>query len=134
MHNDPELQLDGPSNASRTIVLAHGAGGGMDSPFMNFFAKGLAGRGFQVARFEFPYMAAFTRTGKKRPPDRAPVLRATWLKVVTCLAVSAVPHGATPAQRSAQAVITAMASNGPSTMIGRASLLARVTRLRVRSE
>jgi len=85
VHIDPKLQLDGPSNASRTIVLAHGAGGGMDSPFMNFFAKGLAGREFQVARFEFPYMAAYRRTGEKKPPDRPDVLKATWERVVEML-------------------------------------------------
>jgi uncharacterized protein len=47
---------------------------------MNFFATGLAGRGFRVARFEFPYMVAKRRTGKAKPPDREPILRETWLK------------------------------------------------------
>ena len=74
--------LDGPKNAPWTIALAHGAGVGMNSPFMTAFASGLGNRGFRVARFEFPYMAAYSRTGKKRPPDREDVLRATWLKVV----------------------------------------------------
>jgi uncharacterized protein len=55
----------------------------MDTPFLQWFAKGLAGRGFRMARFEFPYMAGLRQTGKKRPPDREPVLRATWLQVVT---------------------------------------------------
>jgi predicted alpha/beta-hydrolase family hydrolase len=57
----------------------------MDTPFMAAFAGGLADHGFRVARFEFPYMAAFRRTGKKTPPDREPVLRQTWLKVVNAL-------------------------------------------------
>src|SRR6266566_4536148 len=93
MRSDPKLQLDGPSNASRTIVLAHGAGGGMDSPFMNFFAKGLAGREFQVARFEFPYMADHGRTGEKKPPDRPDVLKATWQRVVEMLGSKVVIGG-----------------------------------------
>jgi uncharacterized protein len=76
-----ELVFDGPTTARRTIALAHGAGAGMDSPFLAAMAKGLAERGFRVARFEFPYMAA-RRTGKKRPPDREPVLRDAWLWVV----------------------------------------------------
>jgi predicted alpha/beta-hydrolase family hydrolase len=38
-----------------------------------------------VARFEYPYMASPRRTGKKRPPDREPVLREIWLKVVELL-------------------------------------------------
>jgi uncharacterized protein len=82
MSSDPDLLIDGPKNAARTIALAHGAGASMDTPFMNFFAAGLADRRFRLARFEFPYMAAKRRTGKAKPPDREPVLRETWLKVV----------------------------------------------------
>jgi predicted alpha/beta-hydrolase family hydrolase len=62
--------------------LAHGAGAGMDTPFMDFFAKGLGECGFRVARFEFPYMASQRRAGKRKPPDRESVLRETWLNVV----------------------------------------------------
>jgi len=82
---DPELLFDGPSDASTTIALAHGAGAGMDSPFLTFFATGLGKRGFRVARFEYPYMTSQRVTGKKKPPDREPVLRDTWLKVVALL-------------------------------------------------
>jgi uncharacterized protein len=78
----PDLLISGPSQASRTIVLAHGAGAGMDSDFMAFFAENLAGHGIRVVRFEFPYMAQRRQTGKKRPPDREPVLRQAWLKVI----------------------------------------------------
>jgi uncharacterized protein len=79
---DPELLFDGPADASRTVVLAHGAGAGMDSPFMDFFAQGLAKQGIRVIRFEFPYMESRRSTGKKKPPDRESVLRETWLKVI----------------------------------------------------
>src|SRR5437016_5930441 len=85
MPADPELLFDGPTNASRTIVLAHGAGAGMDSPFMDFFARGLGTRGYRVVRYEYPYLASQRLTGKKKPPDREPVLRETWLKVVEVL-------------------------------------------------
>jgi predicted alpha/beta-hydrolase family hydrolase len=78
----PDLLLDGPKNAGQTIALAHGAGAGMDTPFMSFFASELASRGFQVARFEFPYMQSFRKSRKRGPPDREPVLRETWLAVV----------------------------------------------------
>jgi pimeloyl-ACP methyl ester carboxylesterase len=81
----PELLFDGPTDAPRTFALAHGAGAGMDSPFMAPFAKGLAKRGFRVARFEYPYTASKRVTGKQKPPDREPVLRETWLKVVNML-------------------------------------------------
>ncbi len=54
-----------------TLVLAHGAGVGMTSPFMEQIAALLADRGISVARFEFPYMAARRDGGSKRPPPRA---------------------------------------------------------------
>jgi predicted alpha/beta-hydrolase family hydrolase len=82
---DPELLFDGPTDASRTIVLAHGAGAGMDSPFLEFFATGLGKRGFRVVRYEYPYMASKRVTGKQKPPDRGPALRETWLKVMNML-------------------------------------------------
>src|SRR5262249_36210349 len=75
------LEVDGPDRAERAIVLAHGAGAPMDSPFLNHFARGLAARGFRVVRFEFPYMRA-RRTGRRLPPDRLPVLSACWREVV----------------------------------------------------
>jgi predicted alpha/beta-hydrolase family hydrolase len=77
-----DLIFDGPKKAAWTIALAHGAGAGMDTAFMNTFAAGLGERGFRVARFEFPYMANRRKAGKKGPPDSEPVLRATWLEVV----------------------------------------------------
>jgi len=85
MPADPKLLIDGPNDAATTIALAHGAGAAMDTPFMESFAKGLGQRGYRVARFEFPYMANKRATGKSRPPDREPVLRATWLRVVEML-------------------------------------------------
>jgi predicted alpha/beta-hydrolase family hydrolase len=77
--SSPHLVRNGPASAEWTIILAHGAGAAMDTPFMNYFAEGLADRGFHVARFEFPYMAERRKTGKHRPPDREPALRETWL-------------------------------------------------------
>ena len=57
----------------------------MDHAFMPVVAAGLADLGFHVVRFEFPYMALRRQTGKKRPPDREPVLRKPWLDVVASL-------------------------------------------------
>lgn len=81
----PDLILDGPAGASCTIALAHGAGAPMDSAFMAAFAEGLAGKGFRVARFEFPYMAERRTAGKKKPPNRMPVLMETWAAAVAAL-------------------------------------------------
>jgi len=54
----------------------------MDTPFMNFFAEGLAEKRLRVVRFEFPYMAKRRTTGKKGPPNPLPDLRETWLKEI----------------------------------------------------
>ncbi|MCG8315048.1 MAG: dienelactone hydrolase family protein [Pseudomonadales bacterium] len=66
-----------------TILLAHGAGAPMDSDFMNAVADGLFARGFEVCRFEFPYMQERRESGKKRPPDRAPKLLECFREQVT---------------------------------------------------
>ena len=78
----PDLIFNGPADAHLTLVLAHGAGATMDSPFMTAFAEGIAVEGVRVARFEFPYMAGRRHGGSKRPPDRQPVLLDTWQRVV----------------------------------------------------
>ena len=49
---------------------------------MKFFARALASEDFRVVRFEFPYMASKRTTGKQKPPDREPVLRETWMRVI----------------------------------------------------
>ncbi len=48
-------------------VFAHGAGAGMNHPFMERAAQALAGRGIATQRFDFPYMKA----GKNRPDPPA---------------------------------------------------------------
>lgn len=78
----PGFMIDGPTKAKITVALAHGAGAPMDSPFMNDIAQSLAGRGFRVARFEFPYMGHRRATGKKRPPDSQHVLIDSWKTVI----------------------------------------------------
>lgn len=61
-----------PPDARALYVLAHGAGAGMDHPFLASVASALAERAVATLRYQFPYMEA----GKKRP-DRAPVAEAT---------------------------------------------------------
>jgi predicted alpha/beta-hydrolase family hydrolase len=67
--------IDGPDAAPATVLLAHGAGAPMDSPFMAAIATGLAQQGWRVVRFEFPYMARMRETGRRQGPDRMPVLQ-----------------------------------------------------------
>ena len=54
------------------MVLAHGAGAPMDTPFMTFFAEGLAKAGYRTARFEFPYMAARRENARYLPAQALP--------------------------------------------------------------
>jgi uncharacterized protein len=56
------------------MVLAHGAGAPMDSPFMNSISGLLAERGIETVRFEFPYMAGRRTGGPKRPAPKAETL------------------------------------------------------------
>ena len=78
----PDFHFNGPAKAALTVAFAHGAGAGLDSEFMEHFAVALAKRGLRVARFEFPYMAQRRVDGRKRPPDRTPILLDTWRSVI----------------------------------------------------
>jgi predicted alpha/beta-hydrolase family hydrolase len=73
---------DGPDAAARTIVLAHGAGGAMDSPWMDAIAARLGDAGLRVVRFEFPYMQQRRLDGKRRPPNSPKKLEAAWHTVI----------------------------------------------------
>src|SRR5687768_7897706 len=75
--------IDGPDSGP-TFVFAHGAGGAMDTTWMNDFAHALAASGIRVLRFEFPYMAARRISGRKGgAPDRQPVLLDSWRTAVS---------------------------------------------------
>ncbi|MCP9773384.1 alpha/beta hydrolase [Synechococcus sp. Tobar12-5m-g] len=74
--------IDGPGAALATVLLAHGAGAPMDSPFMAAIAGGLAQQGWRVVRFEFPYMARMRETGRRQGPDRMPVLQESFRQQV----------------------------------------------------
>jgi hypothetical protein len=68
--------LDWPAGAARgsAILLAHGMGYHLDSPWMEACARGLVAHGFPVLRFNYPYRQRSMREQKELPPDRAPVL------------------------------------------------------------
>jgi predicted alpha/beta-hydrolase family hydrolase len=76
--------IDQPSDGVSpcgTLIFAHGAGALMDSDYLQTMAAELNTVGMAVIRFEFPYMQQRRDTGKKRPPDRAPVLLDCWREV-----------------------------------------------------
>lgn len=54
---------DGGADAP-ALVVAHGAGAGMDHPFLVGFAEALAAEGISALRFNFPYLEA-----GRRAPD-----------------------------------------------------------------
>jgi uncharacterized protein len=75
------LLIDGAEHDRVVVLLAHGAGAPMDSPWMNMMATALAGAGLRVARFEFGYMAS-RRNGTRKPPPRADMLTSEYLAAV----------------------------------------------------
>jgi predicted alpha/beta-hydrolase family hydrolase len=62
-----------PSKAAATLVVAHGAGSGMDHPFLVGFARAMNDLGIATLRFNFVYIE-----NGRRAPDPAPFLEETW--------------------------------------------------------
>jgi predicted alpha/beta-hydrolase family hydrolase len=65
-------RLELPAGARACYVLAHGAGAGMEHPFMRAMAAGLAARGIATLRYQFPYMER-----RARRPDPPALCHAT---------------------------------------------------------
>ncbi|EOD56555.1 alpha/beta family hydrolase [Aeromonas molluscorum] len=83
----PDLVCDkvireGCAQAPVRLLLAHGAGAGMDHDFLTRLSALLAGPDIEVIRFNFPYMSKRALDGRRRPPDRQPVLLAHWRAMV----------------------------------------------------
>jgi uncharacterized protein len=85
--SEPEIrgQVESPSGpvgsvliaqpeAVAMLALAHGAGAGMDHPFMSGFARAIGDHEVATLRFNFPYIER-----GRRSPDPERVLRETWL-------------------------------------------------------
>lgn len=71
------LAWDAPDAPSDVVVIAHGAGAGMDHRFLIGFAEALRADGFATARFNFPYVEA----GRRMPGPAAHAIL-TWCAVV----------------------------------------------------
>ncbi len=84
-----KLLASGASQAPVRFLCGHGAGAGMDTPFMQAVANLLADRNIITLRFEFAYMAARRDGGSKKPPPKAERLMDEYRA-----AVAAVPNGA----------------------------------------
>lgn len=86
MVNSPEKEPLG------VLLLAHGPGKGMASPFLERIARGCVASGLRVVRFNFPFMEEMLRTGKQKEPDSGAVLRRCYSNVVThCIEREKVP-------------------------------------------
>ena len=81
-----DFLLNGDETGRTTILLAHGSGAAMDTPWMDMVAEGLAAQGFRVARFEFSYMAARRTGGSKHPPAKAETYAPEFLAAIDALA------------------------------------------------
>jgi predicted alpha/beta-hydrolase family hydrolase len=67
-----------PWDGGAAIILSHGAGQGMQSPFMKYFHAELRNRGFLSVMFNFEYMDK----GRKIP-DPQPKMQALYRQVIT---------------------------------------------------
>ncbi|WP_168879597.1 alpha/beta family hydrolase [Rhizobium sp. P28RR-XV] len=74
--------VNGPEDAKVTIVLAHGAGGAMDTKWMEAMSAALVRKGLRIIRFEFDYMSARRSSGKRSPPPRAELLNQEFKTVI----------------------------------------------------
>lgn len=82
----PDVMREGASDAPVRILLAHGAGAGMEHTFLCELSRLLAGPDIEVVRFNFPYMTKRAQDGKRRPPDRQPVLLDHWRQMAQLFA------------------------------------------------
>ena len=80
-----DFLVTGPEDAEIMIVLAHGAGGAMDTTWMENMSSALADKSLRVVRFEFDYMSARRSTGKRSPPPRAELLKQEYEAVIDAL-------------------------------------------------
>ncbi len=81
LENRPE-KIDKCKRKNNSLILAHGAGAPADSEFMERLSEALCAEGVATVRFEFPYMERRREDGRKRPPDRAPVLLSRFRDVI----------------------------------------------------
>ena len=95
-----------PANPFATLVLAHGAGAGMEHPFMRGFTAALNGDGVATLRFNFPY-----REAGRKFPDRPPAAIATWRAAMAeAAALSGSAGGAEPLWAAGKSLGGRMAS------------------------
>jgi predicted alpha/beta-hydrolase family hydrolase len=88
-----EFLVNSPKKKPKGIfLLAHGAGKGAASPFLETIAQGAINSDVRVVRFNFPFMEGMLRTGKRQSPNSGEVLRKCFSDVIShCIEVEQVP-------------------------------------------
>ena len=69
--------LPNPTKDPTCLIIAHGAGGPMYSPFITLFHKGMAEKGYLTVKFNFPYMEA-----RRKVPDKREILESSYREVI----------------------------------------------------
>lgn len=102
-HGDARLHRDRSRHPVATLLLGHGAGGGVDSPDLEALAAELPRQGISVVRVEQPWRVAGRRIAP-RPEvlDECFVAAANALRVRTPLVVGGRSAGARSAARTAR--------------------------------
>ncbi len=72
-----------PAEGQTCLIIAHGAGGPMYSPFITYFHKCLAEKGYLTVKFNFPYMEA-----RRKVPDKKEILEASYRQVIEAVKAS----------------------------------------------
>lgn len=81
-----EILTIGPLSRINHLILAHGAGAPMTSPFLTTISELLNKHEITVHRFEFPYMREQRLSGGRRPPPRVEALIENYLRAIhTCI-------------------------------------------------
>lgn len=79
------ITLHSSPGAFGLLVLAHGAGAGSSSQFIQQLTVALLQNMVDVVTFDFAYMQQIAKTGKKRPPDKQANLQAQYIEVIDAL-------------------------------------------------
>lgn len=78
----PSPLIERPARPFARLLLAHGAGAGMQSDFMQWLSSALVAEGIEVWRFNFPYMQQQLAEQKKRPPNPMPKLQQAFVEQI----------------------------------------------------
>ena len=72
--------MPNPAKEPTCLIIAHGAGGPMYSPFITLFHKGMAEKGYLTVKFNFPYMEA-----RRKVPDKREILESSYREVIATI-------------------------------------------------